>query len=60
MKTYFLFRRGKLVAVVQALDSVWVANNTLLGKMVILAFDNVVENPQDAEKQMAEWKREHQ
>lgn len=49
--TFFGFRNGKLVTVVQSTIEDYTDATDLY---------MIVENPQDAEKQIAEWKREHQ
>ena len=51
MNTYFVFRKGKLVSVVQTSDDSF--ESAIDG-------DYVIENPQDVEKQISDWKREHQ
>lgn len=55
MKTYFVFKDGKLVTVIQTKnDNVFNAQI----KHLLIDYDYIVEDPQEVEKQIAEWKRE--
>lgn len=49
--TYLVFRNGKLISVVQS--TVEVFESAIDG-------DYVIDNPQEPEKQISQWKREHQ
>lgn len=50
MKTFFGFRNGKLVTVVQTTDNAGYRSATDV--------DYTVEDPQEAERQIVEWIRE--
>lgn len=54
MRTYLLFKDGKLVTVVQTK-----ANNIALVQIrnMLIDYDYLVEDPQDADKQIEEWKK---
>lgn len=49
--TFFVFRNGKLISVVQSTVDIY--ESAIDG-------DYVIDNPQEAEKQIAQWKSEHQ
>lgn len=51
MKTFLVFRNGKLISVVQSTENDY--------ESAINGADYVVEDPQEAEKQIAAWREKN-
>lgn len=57
MYTYLIFKYGKLVTVIQSIED---NINEVKGEQALLVdYDYIIKDPQEAEKQIAEWKSEH-